>query len=107
MTDPGNAVPFDEAKNNSPFLSEIVSDVSVELGERLEGELTDRDDLAVTSAVAKAAWRGFYRGVAAEAEALREAGLDAQTWIHLPDGDPNEPDPWLDAYGDDALVRDG
>jgi hypothetical protein len=54
----------DGGEDHWQYVLEITGDVLTELAERLEDEINAVDHLAVATAVQKAAWRGFTRGVA-------------------------------------------
>lgn len=56
----------------SDELIRIANQVRSELAGRLECDLGDRDALAISTALTKAAWRGFFEGVATNSEATNE-----------------------------------
>lgn len=110
-------------EDQAVYMEEILRRTCDELFDRLETELTHKDALAITTAVGKAAQRGFRRGVATlffEAEQVWKSVAE-QIQPHLPSevelpgrlvnvvlqdadgGEPSEPDPWLDEYqGEDV-----
>jgi hypothetical protein len=93
----------DKPVDLTPYVKEIFTQVADELRSRLSmdiDELSEADQLAINTAVMKAAWRGALRGLAIYEQALNEASPETsyQTWVHRPEGD--EDDPWTDEYGE-------
>jgi hypothetical protein len=100
------------------YITEITSDVQLELDERLIEAAGPYDHLAIVSAVNKAAWRGFMRGLASAHEAIQKTWVETtgpELRRYLPPGvelpevffdaqinTPGEPDHWRDLFGDDG-----
>jgi hypothetical protein len=119
MASPQGSAPDDQAV----YITEIFKAVAAELGERLDvQDLSEKDELAITTAIAKAAWRGFLRGVATQSHGINQTltarfeqlrrelppdvvlpDITVETWLVGSDGDiGSEPDAWFERYGDDS-----
>jgi hypothetical protein len=86
------------------FVEQIFKDVLNELGSRLEADLSERDRLAVSVAVMKAARRGMLRGMAEFAEEAKRAAPEGSTFAKItssPSPGDKDPDAWADEYGDE------
>jgi hypothetical protein len=59
--------PAEEPEDQAAYHAEIIRDVGDQMIGRLEITLSYKDDLAVTTALGKAALRGWLRGVATAA----------------------------------------
>jgi hypothetical protein len=87
--------------------TESVAPIEDELRQRLAMELTDKDLLAIETALLKAFMNGMRTGSAETAERVRDApaqpgGLSGSPPPIVEQLDPQLPwlDPWADAYGD-------
>ena len=79
----------------------IVAALDEELTGRLEASLSEKDLVAINSALAKAATRGLILGINARNDELRRKGFD----IYAQDpagGDVVESDPWADLFGESS-----
>lgn len=92
--------------DQSAYLREIGNQVVVEMAERLEADLSERDSAAVVTAVLKAVRGGFLRGIATCVGGVNEQmaekgveweGVDLQAWLDVP-----EVDEWAERYGGEA-----
>lgn len=101
--------------DQTPFIAEILDDLTAELEGRLQVQLSEQDRAAVGTAIAKATMRGFLRGSAETAGQINENWRQktrAQLLELLPPGTelPNEladvnvqarePDVWAERYGE-------
>jgi hypothetical protein len=87
-----------------PFVQQIFKDVLNELGARLEADLSERDRLAISVAVMKAARRGMLRGMAEFADEVKRAAPEGSTLAEItfsPSPGDKDPDAWADEYGDE------
>jgi len=85
--------------DSAPYLQERIVRVLDELQARVEGELTEADWLALSTAIAKAALGGFREGCAHTAVVAQTAGLTIELGGTIAD-DSQDPDWWLAAgYG--------
>lgn len=116
----------EESEDHAQYVAQICGDLMVELDGRLTEKPSDRDHLAIITAVMKAAQRGFFRGVASHAseaneiwgqatlELRRLSALISEAMSQLPEGldtryerpagEAFEFDAWAERYtaGDDA-----
>lgn len=109
-----------DREDQTKYMVEIVRAVGDELLDRLGTNLGEKDQVAVTTAIGKAAWRGMLRGFSACSYAVQQqmddviAQLRAQlppqielsseirinAFLQGPEGDIGpEPDPWDDMFG--------
>jgi hypothetical protein len=109
-----------DPEDQTKYMLEIVQAVGDELLDRLGTDLDEKDQVAVTTAIGKAARRGMLRGFAVCAYAVQQqmddviAQLRAQlppqielsseirinAFLQGPEGDIGpEPDPWDDIFG--------
>jgi hypothetical protein len=82
----------------TPMLSEVLRETLDELWSRAPElrDLSERDLVAIGTAVSKAAYRGALGGIAHHAHAVSQNGYRGDTWLRAPDGDLSIPDPWAD-----------
>ena len=101
--------------DHSHFIVSIIEQVAAEMDDRLQVELSERDHLAATTAIAKAAVRGLQRGGAETSGQMNDhwqremrprlAALLPN--VDLPEVVSNlhleftEADPWAERYGGD------
>lgn len=100
----------------TPYLSEIGTQVMGVLLDRLDCELSEKDAVAVATAVTQAAQRGFYTGTATcatganaawrdirEQLAAQAPGARIPEFVVMPEysGDPAIADLWAERYGGD------
>ena len=93
MSDQDETIPIGD------FSMEITRQIVDELGRRMDLEgLSDRDNLAVLTAIGKAAYLGILRGVALyEHEARTQApGVELSAWL----SSEGVVDVWEETYGD-------
>jgi hypothetical protein len=110
-------------EEQSQYLAEIVATVAGELfDQRLDSrDLSEKDALAITTALGKAAWQGLLRGVASHSHIVNEVlagkleelrrvvppdiqlpSILVDTRIVGQEGYGSEPDAWAERYGQGA-----
>lgn len=80
------------------YIFEALRPILAQLGERLEEDLTASDDLAVKTAITKAAIAGARQGIAALAFEANQQGVDLIPHVH----EVEDVDLWAERYGHDA-----
>jgi hypothetical protein len=83
----------------SPFLAQRVTPIVERMFQRIEGELEDRDRLALETAVIQAAISGVREGIAHVAHALVGEGIYLDVGYYSPED--RDPDPWAEVFGYD------
>ncbi len=86
------------AYDSTPYLAEVVAPIVQELEERLDDDLTEKDRIALATAMGKVSVAGFRQGV-----------LSTQTAIAVEEGkmfavnveQPDPSDEWAELYGEE------
>jgi transcription antitermination factor NusA-like protein len=81
-----------------PRVTERVKPIAEQLMERLEvAELSNKDTIAITTALSKAASAGIHLGVVETIAQAAQQNVVIDHWW----GPPDESDLWAELYGDD------
>jgi hypothetical protein len=80
------------------LLSDALVPIAAEMHGRLDDALSDNDQLAVASAIVKAATAGARLGAIETVAQVEESGRSVELDMQIGDGG----DPWAERYGEDA-----
>ena len=84
-----------ERDDLTPYVVAALIPITEELRDRLDADLDERDEMAVTTALYKAAQTGVLHGFAAAADRARPHGLDLFAEFS------SAADLWRERYGDE------
>jgi hypothetical protein len=86
---------------SAPYLIEALRSITDEYQDRLESELSPSDELAILTAITKAAIEGFRQGTASVVFEMERRGIKADISVDGLGG----VDLWAERYGDEAEER--